>query len=378
MPSFSSSISIVPFLLLTATLTYLSCHVVADEEVDYYAILELDAKEDSTDKDIKRQFRVLSKQWHPDHNPSEEARQRYQKIQRAHEVLSDKKKRKMYDMKGEQGLKQLEQPNNQGDHDPFAGFFGGGHQQQGNKGQNMQMNLQVPLEDVYRGNTHPIKIQKQKLCRACKGSGAASKSDMKVCPQCKGEGVVTQKINLGGMFIQQVQSQCPQCGGKGKTVKKKCLTCHGNKVFRGEDTLDVEIERGIPEEHRITFEMEADQNPDQIPGDVLFVIKSAPHTRFKRKGNDLHYTLRVTLLEALVGFTRRIEHLDDHVVTVERNVVTPFGTVITMENEGMPIHNVPSERGSLYVTVEVDFPSRIRSEHADSLRSLLKEVGGDW
>eukprot|EP00760_Papus_ankaliazontas_P032085 PhM_4_TR5617/c0_g1_i1/m.27640 len=347
------------------------------DDVDHYAILELDKGEDSTDRDIKKQFRVLSKQYHPDHNPSEEARNRYAKIQRAHEVLSDRKKRKMYDMHGEAGVKQLEKPDQGGHMDPFAALFGGGHGGNVNRGQTFQMNLQVPLEDVYSGNTHPITIQKQKLCRKCKGTGAASKKDMATCKKCKGEGVVIQRVQMGP-FVQQVQQQCPSCGGKGKTVTKKCPVCKGARVFRGDQVLDVEIERGLPEEHKITFEMEGDQNPGQIPGDVIFSVKTAPHHLFTRKGNDLHYTLKISLLEALVGFSKVISHLDGHSVVVSRDAVTPYGTVIPLAGEGMPIHNVPSEKGTLHVRVEVTFPRRIPSQHTDELRAVLKEVGGDW
>eukprot|EP00992_Anisonema_acinus_P001847 TRINITY_DN10553_c0_g1_i3.p1 TRINITY_DN10553_c0_g1~~TRINITY_DN10553_c0_g1_i3.p1 ORF type:complete len:359 (+),score=96.37 TRINITY_DN10553_c0_g1_i3:65-1141(+) len=339
---------------------------------DYYKDLGLEQGEDSTDSQIKKAYRSLSKKYHPDHNPTEEGKARYAVISRAYEVLSDAKKRKIYDMKGEDGLKQLEESQKGGGQamDPFAAFFGG-QQRDRTKGKDMRMTLHVTMDDLYNGKTDTVTIQKQKLCRACKGSGAASKGDIGNCHHCKGRGVITQQVQIMPGFVQNMQQHCPHCGGTGKRIKKKCPVCNGNKVTRGSTTLEFDIERGTPEGHELRFEMEADESPDVLPGDVIFKVQSKPHSFFSRRGDDLEMTMTITLLQALVGFTRQIRHMDDHVVEVKRDKVTPFGTQMVIRGEGMPRHNVPSEKGDLKITFHVNFPKKITAAQAAEFRELL-------
>lgn len=346
---------------------------VAAEE-DLYDILGLPQKEDSTEKDIKKQFRMLSRKYHPDHNSAEDAREMYKKIQHAHDVLSDRKKRKIYDMKGEEGLKQLEEAERNPHahmHDPFAAFFGGGGGRQQHKGKDVQMNLQVSLSDLYNGGSHTLTLNKQKLCRKCRGTGAESKSDLTTCTHCKGKGKVIQRVQLMPGFVQQMEQPCPHCGGKGKMVKHKCKACKGKKVTRGDYTLEVELEQGMPDGHKLVFEMEADQTPDLIPGDVIFVIQTKPDPTWTRKGNDLETTLKISLREALLGFSRTITHMDGHQVTVARSGITQYNMRVKIDGEGMPVHHVPSERGDLYVTLQFEMPKHLTPVQREQLTSVL-------
>jgi DnaJ-class molecular chaperone len=141
--------------------------------------------------------------------------------------------------------------------------------------------------------------------------------------------------------------------------------------MRGETTLEVLIEQGMPEGHEVTFEMEADESPDVLPGDVTFKIISQPHHLFKRNGDDLSMVMKITLLEALVGFKKTFRHMDDHEVEVSRMEVTPHGHVMIVKDEGMPKHNVPSEVGVLRITFEVIFPRRLTSQQADDFRRVF-------
>eukprot|EP00667_Euglena_gracilis_P013158 EG_transcript_13548 len=355
------------WLLLLAVLCLAS-----PARADFYEDLGLTKGEDSTESEIKKAYRHLSKLYHPDLNPSEEARQRYVKVNRAYEVLADPKKRKIYDMKGEDGLKQLEDAQKAGGrqvHDPFAMFFGG--RQDTSKGQNMNMNMKVPLEDIYNGKTHSFTVKKQKLCRACKGTGAKDKSDFAPCSKCGGSGVVVQRIQLAPGFVQQVQQHCPVCGGKGKMVKRKCPVCGGQRVRRGETTLELLVEQGMPEGHQVTFEMEADESPDVIPGDVVVTVTTHPHPVFKRHGDNLSMTMQITLLESLVGFAKTFRHMDGRVVEVKRSQVTPHGHQVTLKGEGMPRHHVPSETGTLTITFEVQFPASLTEQQTAAFKSVL-------
>lgn len=362
-------------LILLAVLCFATTVRADDDEEDYYAILELPEREDASEKDIKKMFRKLSKQYHPDVNAGEEARQKYVQVNKAYEVLSDKRKRKIYDMKGVQGLKQLEASQNNpnaGMMDPFMRMFGMGGGGGGvNKGQNQQMTVEVPLSDVYNGASHKLTINKQKLCKRCRGTGAASKDDFTKCSQCKGQGQVVQRIQLAPGFVQQMQQPCPKCSGTGKMIKKKCPTCGGNKVVRGDSVLELEVERGVPEGHSVTFEMESDQSPDVIPGDIVIVLKTKEDPNFVRKGDDLETTMRLTLREALLGFTKSIRHMDGRQVEVSQKGITPFGTRLRIAGEGMPKHNVPSEKGDLFVTLEFDLPQRLSAAQIDGVKRIL-------
>eukprot|EP00759_Apiculatamorpha_spiralis_P003351 PhF_6_TR11579/c0_g1_i1/m.18712 len=369
-----------PIVLTTFCMLLSLATAADDDDPDYYAILDLPNKEDSTDKDIKKQFRILSKKWHPDLNPTEEAREKYTKIQRAHEVLSDRKKRKVYDMKGEAGVKSFEtqEKGGQPDHnDIFAQFFGGGggNSNAAKRGANLQMQVLVRLEDIYNGNSHTIQMRKQRLCKQCKGTGAASKADMSVCRKCGGQGVVLQQIQLAPGMVQQMQSTCPSCQGKGKTIKRKCPTCNGQKVSTGDFSLEFEVEKGMPENGKITFDMEADQSPDVLPGDVILQVSSDEHPVFSRMSNqvDLAMKMKLTLEESLLGFSKSFRHLDGREVEVIREKVTYHGEKMTMKGEGMPVHNVPSETGNLIITFEVEFPKRpLSAEQKQKLRDLLR------
>lgn len=360
------------FLVIAAT----SCIVaVSADDQDYYDVLGLPQKDDTPEKDIKSAYRKLSKQYHPDLH-GESTRETYTKIQRAYEVLSDRKKRKVYDMKGEEGLKQLEQQAAGGgaqQMDPFLRMFGfgGGNQGGATKGSDVNMMLLVKLEDIYSGASHTVRLNKQKLCKRCKGTGANSKNDFMKCKHCGGKGMIVQRIQLAPGFVQQAQQPCPHCNGKGMQVKKKCEVCLGQKVTRGEQNLEVDIERGTPENYELKYEMEADQSPDVLPGDVIFTIISEPHELFTRKGNDLLMTLKISLKEALLGYHRTFKHLDGHDFDVELAGVIKYGQELRIPEEGMPIHNVPSETGELIVTFQVELPEELTSEQRSELAAIL-------
>jgi len=365
------------WLLLSVALLACLAAVAAADDPDYYDTLELTEREDATERQIKANWRKLSRENHPDLK-GEETRDKYKAIQRAYEVLSDRKKRKVFDMKGEEGLKQLEKADAAGGRgnmhmDPIARMFGmgGGNNDGAAKGHDVQMVLLVTLEDIYNRAAHHVKFNKQRLCKKCKGTGADSKEDFSICSKCKGRGTVTQRIQLMPGFVQQMEQPCPKCNGKGKQIKKKCTLCKGKKVSRVDAQLDIDIEQGVPENHKLVFEMEADQNPEQLPGDVIFTISAAAHRTFQRRGKDLETNYRISLAEALLGFSRSFQHLDGRDVTVSESGVVQYNQKRVLSGEGMPIHNVPSEKGDLTITYQVDLPTSITAEQKKKLQEVL-------
>lgn len=265
--------------------------------------------------------------YHPDKNPN--AGERFKEISHAYEVLSDDQKRNIYDNYGEEGLSGEGAGMGAGSAEElFAQFFGGGlgGGMFGNgggaprgprKGRDLVHALKVTLEDLYKGKVSKLALQKTVLCAKCKGKGGKEGS-IKTCKGCNGTG---QKIVMRqmGPMIQRFQALCPDCNGEGETIpaKDKCKECNGKKVINERKVLNVHVDKGMQEGQRITFAGEADQAPNTIPGDVIFVIETKEHARFQRKGDDLFYQAKIDLVTALVGGQFSVEHLDDRFLKVD-------------------------------------------------------------
>eukprot|EP01065_Artemidia_motanka_P026109 TRINITY_DN31017_c0_g1_i1.p2 TRINITY_DN31017_c0_g1~~TRINITY_DN31017_c0_g1_i1.p2 ORF type:complete len:365 (+),score=114.17 TRINITY_DN31017_c0_g1_i1:65-1159(+) len=325
-------------------------------EIDYYGVLGLTAGPDTTDSAIKSSYRKLSRQLHPDLNPDPAVKEKYAQVQEAYGVLSDRKKRKVFDIMGHEGLRQLEEADKMGgrrQHDPFASFFGFGAGSSGpQRGPDMEFTIRVPLEDVYNGAEHVVPLRKQTL---------KSFDVVRTCMKCKAQPPKLQKVQIGpGMVMQQqVPPDCSrQCGARG-AVSSKLVQ------------MEVNVERGVPEGQLLKYELEADEYPDRLPGDVKFTVETPPHRTFRRDGDNLHMKLSISLLEALNGFEKEFTHMDGHKFSVERDTPTPHGFELVLPGEGMPKHNVPSELGDLTVTFEVRFPHKLSEEQKDGFRRLL-------
>jgi len=239
----SSTIFRTPIGVLYIIILCLLSYVSAGR--NFYEVLEL--TKSATPEQIKKAYRRLSLKWHPDKNKDNapEANKHFVEVANAYEVLSDTEKRRTYDTYGEEGLKQ-----GQAQRDPFDlfsqfGFFGQGRQnQEDQRGEDVKIDIQVTLEDLYNGKSFEVLVKNQVLCPKCRGSGARSENDVHQCPSCGGRGIKVTMHQLGPGFVQQVQSQCDVCAGTGKIVKSKCPHCQGKKIVRGEKTIDVYIERG--------------------------------------------------------------------------------------------------------------------------------------
>jgi len=227
------------------------------------------------------------------------------------------------------------------------------------------------LKDLYLGKTITVGQKKQVLCPKCRGTGAKDPNDVQQCPDCGGSGtkIFTQQVGPG--FVTQTQRTCDRCGGKGRIIKSTCPACKGTKVSVDEDTITVVVEKGMPDGHQIIFEQEADENPDTVPGDVIFKIQTLPHKRFSRVGDDLHMKITISLLEALVGFNKLIRHLDGHDVKVEKDSVTKPGEIMIIEDEGMPHHNFPSQIGNLVIEFSIKMPTSLTEQQKQGFRDLL-------
>eukprot|EP01061_Rhynchopus_euleeides_P020205 TRINITY_DN32944_c0_g2_i1.p1 TRINITY_DN32944_c0_g2~~TRINITY_DN32944_c0_g2_i1.p1 ORF type:complete len:374 (+),score=169.68 TRINITY_DN32944_c0_g2_i1:127-1122(+) len=327
-----------------------------DEAKDLYQALDITTGPDTPDSEIKQKYKKLSRKLHPDLNrdQSEADRQRYKDVQEAYTILSDRKKRRVYDMMGQEGLKQLEmQGQGRRQRDPFAAFFGGGGGDGGpDRGPDITLTLRVALDDVYNGAEHVVPLTKQKL---------KNFDVVKKCMKCKAQKPTMQRVQIGpGMVMQQEVP--PDC-------RRQCSA--NSAVKRKQVDMEVNLEAGTPEGHELKYELEADEYPDKLPGDVKFLVETAAHKTFTRNGDNLEMTISITLLEALIGFEKVFKHMDGHDFTVERATPTHHGFVMTLEGEGMPKHHVPSDKGDLIVTFTVTFPTKLTDEQKEAFKKIL-------
>ncbi|KAG0056685.1 DnaJ- protein scj1 [Gryganskiella cystojenkinii] len=335
---------------------------------DYYKVLKI--SRNASAKEIRKQYKQLSKEYHPDKNPgSKEAEEKFVEVAAAYEVLSDKDKKAIYDRYGEEGLKQQQGQGGGGFHDPFdifAQFFGGGsrqHQHEERRGPEMRLELEVTLEELYVGKSIEIEVSKQIICPHCSGSGAKSSDDVVTCTGCQGQGVKIVKHMLAPGMFQQFRQTCDECGGKGKMIREHCPVCHGQKVQRGSEQLTVVVSPGLADGSTIVFDREGDESPEIVAGDIVFEVRTRPHEIFERRQDNLYTYLTISLQEALLGFVREIKHLDGKSVKLSRGQqVTPFGFIQTLKGQGMPVKGSRGDHGDLFVEYKVAFPESLSKD----------------
>jgi len=318
----------------------------------------------------------LALKHHPDKGGDVE---KFKEISAAAEVLCDPEKRKLYDKYGKEGLE-----GQGGEHhsaeDIFSMFFGGGRRRgpQGpQKGEDIVHPLKLSLDDLYNGKTTRLAINRNKLCEECDGRGGKSGAE-KSCNECQGRGMRVQLRQIGPGMVQQIQSVCNNCKGSGKVMdeKDKCKSCKGKKVYKDRKILEVVVEKGMKHGQKIRFAGEADEAPDTIPGDVIFVVQEKEHDVFKRKGSDLITTMDLELTESLCGFTKTITHLDGRVLRIDTKpgqVTKPDG-VRMISGEGMPYHGNPFTKGRLFVVFRVKFPATLPQSMINSLKGILPKA----
>ncbi|XP_047982184.1 dnaJ protein ERDJ3B-like [Salvia hispanica] len=318
----------------------------------YYDVLQV--PKGASDDQIKRAYRKLALKYHPDKNQgNEEANKKFAEINNAYEVLSDSEKRGIYDRYGEEGLKQHAASGGRGGgggmniQDIFSSFFGGGPMEEEErvvKGDDVIVDLDATLEDLYMGGT--LKVWRVKnVIKPAPGKRNCN---------CKNE-VYHKQIGLG-MFQQM--------------TKQVCEKCPNVKYEREGDFVTVDIEKGMQDGQEVVFYEEGEPIIDGEAGDLKFRIRTAPHDRFRREGNDLHTTVTITLVQALVGFEKTVKHLDEHLVDISSQGITKPKQVRKFKGKGMPLH-FNNKKGDLHVAFEVVFPTSLTDEQKTKIKEIL-------
>ncbi|XP_053175043.1 dnaJ homolog subfamily A member 4 [Scomber japonicus] len=326
-------------------------------ETAYYDLLGVSPK--SSADELKKAYRKLALKYHPDKNPDEG--DKFKLISQAYEVLSDPKKRDLYDQGGEQAIKEGGMGGG-APMDIFNMFFGGGgRMQRERRGKNVVHQLSVSLEEMYNGTTRKLALQKNVICEKCDGYGG-KKGTLEKCSTCKGRGVQIKVQQIGPGMIQQIQSMCGDCSGQGESFssKDRCKNCNGQKVERKKKIIEVHIDKGMKDGQKITFNGEGDQEPGLEPGDVYIVLDQKEHSVFQRQDDNLIMKMNIRLVEALCGFKKTVQTLDNRtiIVTSQPGEIIKPDDVKCVENEGMPIYRDPYDRGQLIIQFEVEFPEK--------------------
>jgi len=346
-------------------------------ETDLYQ--ELGVRRGATEKDIKNAYRTAARKYHPDVNPSDDAKEKFQVINEAYQVLSNPELRQRYDQFGMAGVKQGAGggPGMQDFdiNDIFESFFGG---QQGGgarrrsgptQGDDLRFDLEIDFQTALFGGQQKIRVTQLEGCGTCGGSGVAPGASVTTCATCNGRGTTVQVVNtiLGRM---QQQARCNTCGGTGTVVEKYCGTCDGKGVNKRSKQLTVTIPPGVESGNRLRVRGEGDAGPKGGPSGDLYVFLSVkPDPRFRREGMDIYTEMPVSYIDAILGRTLSVPTVDGEVDVVLPAGTQP-GTTLRIEGKGVPKLNQINVRGSHFVKVKVQIPKSLSSREKDLILQL--------
>ena len=337
---------------------------------DYYEVLGVNR--DASEEDIKKAYRKLAMQHHPDRNPDNpKAEDRFKEAKEAYEVLCDADKRAAYDRFGHQGVEHAAGMGAGAGGfadafgDIFSEIFGGGRQRSNvYRGADLRYNLEIALEDAARGTETKIRIPTLETCDTCHGSGAKAGTEPVSCPTCHGQGQV--RIQQGFFSLQQT---CPRCGGSGKFIREPCATCGGAGRVKRQKTLSVKIPAGVDEGDRIRLSGEGEAGVNGgPPGDLYVVIRLKAHPMFQREDNDLHCEMPISFSTAALGGEIEIPTLDGS-AKIRIPPETQSGRVFRLRSKGIkgvrsPVH------GDLLCHVVVETPVNLTARQRELLLEL--------
>ena len=371
----------------------------AQEKRDYYEVLGV--SKGASDAEIKKAYRKLAMKYHPDYNPGDkDAEAKFKEINEANEVLSDPKKRQLYDQYGFAGVDPTYAAQNGGGPGGFSGFGGdgvdlgdifgdifgggfggfGGSSRQANpnaprKGQDIRVRITLSFDEAVHGCKKNITITRQQECTECHGSGCAAGASPETCPDCGGRGFVIrqQRTPFG---VMQSQQPCSHCGGRGTIIRNPCKTCRGTGKTAARKSLEINIPAGIDDAQNIALRGQGDAGSNGGPaGDVIVHVTVKADPMFERDGYDVTIHVPITFSQAVLGD-------DVEVPTVDGRIVqhipegTQSGTKFRLRGQGIQYLNGRG-RGDQYVIVDVEIPKKVTRAQREALKAFEDSMKED-
>jgi len=356
---------------------------------DYYEILGVN--KGAATEEIKKAYRKVAMQYHPDRNPGDKsAEEKFKEAAEAYEILSDQDKRAQYDRFGHAGVS----GNGRGGHgqnmedifsqfgdifgeDIFGSFFsggggrrggGGGRAARGVRGSNLRIKLKLTYEEIAKGVTKNIKVKKYVTCHTCSGSGAKDKGSIQTCGTCGGSGQVRKVTNT---FLGQMQTvtTCPTCNGEGTTVTVKCNSCKGEGRVYGEETVTIDIPAGVQEGMQLNISGKGNAGErGGSPGDLIILIEEEAHKELQREGLNAVYELHISFTDAVFGTNLEVPTIDGR-AKIKIPPGTQSGKIFRLKSKGFPAVN-SYEKGDQLVHVNVWTPQHLSAEEKTMLEKL--------
>jgi molecular chaperone DnaJ len=349
---------------------------------DYYEILGLDRS--CSGADVKKAYRRLAMEYHPDRNPHDhEAEEKFKEASEAYEVLSDSQKRQIYDAYGHQGL------DSRGFHgftnmdevfgsmsDIFEEFFGGmgfgfgpgRSRKRARIGADIRHDISITFMEAAKGIEKEIKVERHVTCEECEGKGYPPDVSPKVCETCGGTGHVTQRQ---GFFV--LQTGCPKCRGQGQVIDKYCDECRGAGRVRKSSKLTVKVPAGVEDGMRLILRGQGEKGEQGgPPGDLYVFIEVKPHDIFERVGDDILLAHEINFPTAALGGKVTVEGLEEE-LEVEVPAGTQTGSEVRLKGKGLPSVHQPKRRGDQVVRFIVKVPKKLSKKQRELLKQLMEE-----
>ena len=362
---------------------------------DYYEVLGVDKS--ASAEEIKKAYRKMAIKYHPDKNPGDkDAEEKFKEAAEAYDVLSNPEKRQRYDQFGHAGFSgaggagaggfsaggfSMEDIFSQfgdifggrfGSFGGFGGFSGFGSSSRGGRkvqrGSDIRIRVKLSLKEIVKGVEKTIKISKYVPCPDCSGRGAKSEADIKSCDSCHGTGVVTQVVQT--MFGQmQSQTTCPKCNGAGKIIVNPCPKCSGSGLVKAQQEISFKIPAGVADGMQLTVKGKGNAARNGgVNGDLLVVIEEEPDKELQRDGNDLIYSLFISVPDAILGTTAEIPSVDGK-LRIKVDPGTQSGKILRLRGKGIPDVNGYGT-GDMLVYVQVWIPKNLTSQEKEALEKM--------
>lgn len=359
---------------------------------DYYEILGI--KKDATVADVKKAYRQLAMRYHPDRvqeSEKKQAEEKFKEISEAYGVLSDAQKRQTYDQYGHAGIDQNYTSDDifrgadfssvfgDGGLDDilgqfFGGSFGGGgrssRQRRPARGRDIQYEVELTLEEAFKGVKKMVKVPRNEVCKDCHGNGAKNGTALSDCQACGGQG----QVMMNNGFFRMAQT-CPSCRGEGRIIKESCSKCQGRGAIKHVREIEVNFPKGLDTDSQMRLRNEGEVGPGG-QGDLYLFIRVKQHAVFRRSGNDLEMDLLVSFVKASLGGEVEVPALAG-AVTMKLPAGTESGKLFRMRDKGMPDLRSEGAYGDLFVRVMINVPKKLNAEQRRLLEEFAKASDED-